>query len=175
MNEKSNKDEKMYKKAYKNVSMKLIIRSILIILIIINCVVIFRFSSEPSEKSNKTSGRIVDAIVENHPKIKNLSKQEKEKKKEELVVPIRKTAHFTVYLSLGACLYLYAKTFEGEDKKKIFISLMLAFLYACSDEIHQLFVSGRSGDFRDVCIDTCGACVGILVVYLVCKFVRKIK
>lgn len=148
---------------------KLILRTILIVLIIINCVVIFKFSSEKSEQSDKSSGRIVNTIVENHPKMKNLNKQEKEKKKEEIVFPVRKTAHFSVYTCLGILLYLFMKTFEISNRKKVLISIALAFLYACSDEIHQLFVGGRSGEFRDVCIDSCGAGFGVCLVWIICQ------
>jgi VanZ family protein len=143
---------------------KYVTRAILIVLIIINCVVIFKFSSEQSEKSNQTSGRVVETIVEKSPKTKNLTQKEKEKKKEEIVTPVRKTAHFTVYMCLGALLHLLCRTFEGKNWKKVLISIALAFTYACSDELHQIFVSGRSGEFRDVCIDSCGAMVGALIV-----------
>ncbi|UYJ41604.1 MAG: VanZ family protein [Lachnospiraceae bacterium] len=36
-------------------------------------------------------------------------------------------------------------------------SWMIAVLYACTDEYHQLFVPGRSGQLRDVMIDAVGA------------------
>lgn len=155
--------------------MKNILRGILIVCIIVNCVVIFNFSSEKSEKSNKTSSRVVERIIESNPKTKNLSKKEKEKKMEELVFPIRKMAHFTVYMVLGMLLYLYMKTYEWKDIKQILLSLILAFLYACSDEIHQRFVSGRSGEFRDVCIDSCGALFGILLVFMIYKVIYKVR
>ena len=163
------------KRVEKMVNIKKILRFILIIMIIINWIVIFTFSSEKSEKSNETSGRVINAIVESSPKTKNLSNKEKEKKKKELVVPVRKTAHFTVYAISGLLTYLCALTFEGKNRNRILISLLLAFLYACTDELHQLFVSGRSGEFKDVCIDTCGAAFGILFIYINYKIIKKIK
>ena len=150
-------------------------RYILIILIIINCVIIFNFSSEKAEQSNESSGRVVNVVVELVAKTRNLSNEKKELLKEQIVKPIRKTAHFNVYASLGALVCLYAFTFNGENKKKIWISLGLAFLYACSDEIHQHFVPGRSCEFGDVCIDLCGAMCGILIVYVVYLINRKVK
>ena len=119
--------------------MKKIIRYILMILIILNCILIFNFSSEKSEKSDITSGRVINTIIEINPKLKNLSEKEKDEIREHIVVPVRKTAHFTVYTSLGMLLYLCARTFDGPNKRKMLISLELAFLYACTDEIHQLF------------------------------------
>lgn len=158
-----------------NKNLKIFLRIILIFLIITNCVVIFKFSSEQSEQSDKSSGRIVDTIVENHPKMKKLSQKEKEIKKQEIVFPVRKMAHFSVYTCLGILLYLFMKTFEISNRKKVLISIVLAFLYACSDEIHQLFVGGRSGEFRDVLIDSCGAGFGIFVVWIICEIYKKIK
>ena len=57
--------------------------------------------------------------------------------------------------------------------KKIFIvSILLCILYSCTDEIHQLFVSGRSGSIIDVMID----CIGIILGTFVYKlFKKKIK
>lgn len=149
-----------------------VLRGILVILIIINCMVIFKFSAEQSEKSDQTSGIVIDTIIELNPKTRNLNQEEKEKAKENIVTPIRKTAHFTIYTSLGMLLFLCAKTFEGKDKKRALISFLLAFLYACTDELHQVFVPGRSGEFKDVCIDSSGALTGILIVYLVWYLVK---
>lgn len=157
------------------VDKKFITRAILIVLIIINCVVIFNFSADQSEESNEKSGKVVEAIVENSPKTKNLNKQEKEKKKEEMVTPVRKTAHFSVYTCLGALIYSLCRTFEGKNWKKVLLSIGLAFLYACSDEVHQVFVSGRSGEIRDVCIDSCGAAFGVFIVWICWKIGCLIK
>ena len=39
-----------------------------------------------------------------------------------------------------------------------------------TDEIHQLFVPGRSGEIRDVCIDSLGVITGIIIflIILIC-------
>ena len=158
----------------KDLKAKQIARFVLIVLIIINCIVIFEFSSEQSVKSSDRSGRIVEKIVEINPRTKNLKGSEREKVKESLITPIRKSAHFLVYTNLGMLLILCSKTFDIKNKKRILVSFMLAFLYACTDEIHQLFVSGRSCEFRDVCIDSCGALAGILIGSILYKIVFKI-
>ena len=152
-----------------------IVRIILVILIIINCLVIFKFSSEQSEKSDNRSGVVVEKIIELNPENKKLSSEELAKKKEKIVTPVRKTAHFTVYTCLGVLLYTFSKTFKGKEKGKVLASILLAFLYACSDEIHQYFVPGRSCEFRDVCIDTCGAVFGIIIVSLIYGGFRVIR
>lgn len=154
---------------------KQVIRAVLVILIIINCAVIFKFSAEESGKSSDRSGKVVQKIVEVNPRTRNLEKKEKDRIQENLIVPIRKTAHFSVYMCLGALIFILANTYKIKDFRKILISLISAFIYACSDEIHQLFVGGRSGEFRDVCIDTCGAMFGIILVLAICACIHLFK
>ena len=60
-------------------------------------------------------------------------------------------------------------------KYALTMSIFLSFLYACTDEIHQIFVPGRSAQFRDILIDTLGASFGIVITYLTIKFFAKIK
>ena len=67
--------------------------------------------------------------------------------------PVRKTAHMTEYL-----------VFYCTVKRRLLTTLAIVFLYACTDEFHQLFVPGRAGRFTDVLID----CFGVTVVTLVC-------
>ena len=40
---------------------------------------------------------------------------------------------------------------------------IMATLYAVLDEWHQTFVSGRSGQLRDICIDSAGALTGVFL------------
>jgi len=79
---------------------------------------------------------------------------------------VRKIAHFLEYLILYILLFnaVYDKL---NFKKAIVISLLGVFLYACSDEIHQLFVPGRASRLRDVIIDTSGGALGALIEYIV--------
>ena len=82
---------------------------------------------------------------------------------------VRKCAHMTEYAILAFLLY---KTFIHKQNPLI-KSFIFTALYACSDEFHQLFVSGRSGQFSDVLLDTFGASVGIGIYYLL--FRKKLK
>ena len=43
------------------------------------------------------------------------------------------------------------------------ITLVGAYLYACLDEIHQIFVPGRAGMITDTMIDLIGIVVAILI------------
>ena len=60
-------------------------------------------------------------------------------------------------------------------KYALAMSIFLSFLYACTDELHQIFVPGRSAQFRDVLIDTLGASFGAIITYLIIKLFAKIK
>ena len=55
-------------------------------------------------------------------------------------------------------------------KKTVIISFLGTFLYACSDEFHQLFIYGRSGEFRDVMIDSTGGIIGLLLIIFIVKY-----
>ena len=67
------------------------------------------------------------------------------------------------------------KTLSGHIKHPLTMSILFSFLYACTDEIHQIFVPGRSAQFRDILIDTLGASFGATITYLAIKLFAKIK
>jgi VanZ family protein len=80
---------------------------------------------------------------------------------------VRKAAHMAEYACLAG-LVLFGLSVNLEKKKYLYpLSLGAAALYASTDEIHQLFTPGRSGEVRDVIIDTCGALIGLLVIRFV--------
>ena len=67
------------------------------------------------------------------------------------------------------------KTPLDSIKYPLTMSILFSFLYACTDEIHQIFVPGRSAQFRDILIDTFGASFGAIITYLIIKLFTKIK
>ncbi|MEO1816217.1 MAG: VanZ family protein [Acetobacterium sp.] len=74
---------------------------------------------------------------------------------------IRKNAHFIAYFILGVLTLL--ALVQSAARKPANLALLICLLYAMSDEFHQLFVPGRSGQFRDVLIDGAGAVLGVLL------------
>lgn len=143
-----------------------------LVLIILWMVLIFSFSSDSAEVSTKKSDSVIIKTVEFFLD-KDLSEDEEEKWTTYFVVPVRKGAHFLVYLVLGVLLISFCKEFLPIDRKLVLLSVFLAFLYACSDEVHQLFVSGRSGQVSDVILDTIGAFVGIMGYKFIYNKVRR--
>ena len=51
----------------------------------------------------------------------------------------------------------------GGKAKSLSLAWGIGALYACTDEFHQRFVPGRSGELRDVGIDCCGVLTGVLL------------
>ena len=86
---------------------------------------------------------------------------------------VRKAAHMSEYALLTLTLiYGFYKNHYPIQKIMIY-SLIGTFLYACSDEMHQLFIGGRAGQFTDELIDTCGGCLTIIFYYVLTKLKYK--
>lgn len=86
---------------------------------------------------------------------------------------VRKTAHFTAYLILGILSSNALRTSGVRGWKRLCISLALCVVYAASDEVHQVFVSGRSGQPADVLIDSSGAVVGAALSLLAGRWFKR--
>ncbi len=84
---------------------------------------------------------------------------------EHAVWVLRKCAHFTEYMILFFLLLL-AFSVRWERKTARWWALLGTFLYAASDEFHQLFIPGRVGDVFDVMIDTSGGLFGLVLISL---------
>ncbi len=89
----------------------------------------------------------------------------------------RKYAHLAEFAVLGFWMMLTVDEYL-KDRKSPFvnagIALLFCFIYGISDEIHQLFVEGRSCQIKDVFIDGFGSLMGILLI-LLCIFVKRRK
>ena len=134
--------------------------------------VIFYMSNQPASVSSQHSGGVIE-FLNNLPFIGSIVTYMMEIDIAEFI--IRKAAHMFSYFLLAILLFM-----SNYDNKKNLLkvslqSLIFTFLYACSDEFHQLFITGRSGEFRDVLIDTSGGIIGILVLYFIIKFIKKSK
>lgn len=130
-------------------------KRIILILLILWMIFIFVMSSFNANESSNQSGIIVNFISS----IFNISDTKL------LSLIIRKGAHFTEYFILGILSINYVIKY----KKNIIYSYLMCILYAISDEIHQLFVPGRSCQILDVIIDCLGSIIGII---LIIRFVK---
>lgn len=78
---------------------------------------------------------------------------------------VRKAAHVFLYFVLGVLLVCLVRTYELSWFRVISCSTGAAFVYAITDELHQLLVGGRSGQASDVLLDTVAAFVGAWVMF----------
>ena len=130
-------------------------------LVIIWMIIIFLFSNQKAVNSSKLSDGLILKTVRIIEKINHKTYSDEEILTK-FVRPVRKVAHFTIYLILGILVYLYIK--EYGMKNTILISIFICCMYACTDEIHQMFIEGRSGEVLDVLIDTIGSFLGIIMI-----------
>jgi VanZ family protein len=128
---------------------------------------IFLFSSQPATKSSSISGDIVEKIVKPLLQLMHITYSET------FHTIVRKLAHFTFYGLLGISTFNLLRNYRVP--RTVILSLLVCFFYACMDEFHQTFVPGRSGEFRDVCIDLSGSLFGILIDLYVISVIRKLK
>ena len=74
---------------------------------------------------------------------------------------VRKLAHLTEFMALGAIIYYtFKQFFKTHIAKK---SILLAICIASLDEIIQIYTPGRTATIADVLLDTVGSIIGILI------------
>ena len=152
------------------------------IFVVIWMFVIFFFSSMTGTDSNAKSKKTIDkaltetAVVSNNLKITNVNPESKRKVNiiNKLNYPLRKCMHASIYCVL--CV-LFLNALRETKKLNIwyFIAIILCFIYACTDEYHQTFVNGRTGQFKDVLVDTSGAIFGSIIYFVFYKFKKVLK
>ena len=86
-----------------------------------------------------------------------------------------KLLHFGAYGLLSVLLYLnlyFQNKFLLLNKYSALYTILVASVYGLLDEIHQMFVPGRSAEFLDWLADFSGSLVAVLIIsYLI----KKIK
>ncbi len=125
---------------------------------------IFYFSAQNADTSSGQSGRVIRLILQTfYPAFDELPSEQTSSMIEALQTIVRKGAHFCLYgglgFWLGNALFSYRRRFFPTTAA----AWLAAVLYACTDEFHQSFVAGRSGEVRDILIDAGGALLGVLV------------
>lgn len=133
-------------------------------LVIISAGFIFYMSACDGNTSAEQSGRVVKVIEE------IINDPVKAKEAEGVV---RETAHSAEFFLLG--FLLMNALLQTAVRRKELITLVIGFLYACSDEIHQIWIPGRTSELIDLLIDTVGVTVAIAVFYVCEKCVKALK
>lgn len=86
---------------------------------------------------------------------------------------VRKAAHFTEYLVLGALVTRGFDRRYAAHPQALFAIAVALVAVPSIDETIQLFVSGRSGQVTDVLIDCAGAATGALISYAIAGIARR--
>ncbi|WP_404445697.1 VanZ family protein [Sutcliffiella horikoshii] len=120
---------------------------------------IFYLSAQPGEQSADLSGGITELVNEIVEQVAPAA----EFKMDEVSFFVRKNAHLFAYMLLAVLTLNAVRRSGGHGFKSMGAAFILSVLYAISDEVHQLFVPGRSGQVSDVLLDSTGALVGIVL------------
>ncbi len=152
-------------------------KCILWALVVIWMGVIFFMSSQTGKESGALSGKVITtiaSIVDSD--FEKMSDEEKSIVIEKWQHFTRKTAHFSEYAVLGVLCMLALLQYEKIRRQMCIVwSVLIAAMYASSDEIHQRFVDGRGGQVSDVILDSSGALVGCLILFGIYMWIRKRK
>jgi len=122
------------------------------------CAVIFAFSQDGNSgrHSDELLGWLLSLFGANTPHLRHLFNPY-----------FRKLAHVTVYFFLAALSYRgFGMGRSGFQFNAAARSLLFTVAYAATDEYHQSFVATRGPSVRDVGIDTCGALLALLLIWL---------
>ena len=130
--------------------------------------VIFMLSHQPASVSSGQSGVFVEQLHYIAPSIDQ----------QLLTFLVRKGAHIFAYFVLGILMFNALWRVDLSNfrfNRPAMLSIIVCALYATSDEFHQLFISGRSGEIRDIIIDSCAATVGVFIISIFCNNIAIAK
>ena len=146
-----------------------------IILVLLSMLTIFLFSHENSNNSTSTSKKVVKEVVSIVMKDDTETMEKLETTLDDNLIIVRKCAHILEFFILGFLLINMLKDYKKISYGIIALCIALCLLYACTDEIHQLFISGRTAKALDIGIDTFGATLGIFTYYLIYRKYKNKK
>lgn len=133
---------------------------------------IFFFSSQDAEQSkglsNGLAAKLLKLFEKTSPAIARFFKTDEN---------IRVLAHFFEYTCLGiSYMLLFHELFIGTSrsvKRCVLLSSLAGLAYACSDEIHQIFVPGRSFQLSDIGMDLSGCIIGSAAAAVLIELIKK--
>jgi VanZ family protein len=88
-----------------------------------------------------------------------------------------KSAHGAAYCGLGLVVLRAAAGAEwaGIRAGTSLAAVALTTAFGASDELHQMFVPGRSADVHDLAADATGAAAGVMAMWLAAAVIRRRK
>lgn len=154
-----------------------LLRNLAGVLAIVWMCIIFAFSAQTKEESGAVSESFTYHMVSSTRTFFHLDLSDARVKEiaDTIEGLVRKAAHMAEYGILSVLLYIWIGQWEMRFLRRGGTAVGATAVYAATDEIHQLFVAGRSGRFSDVCIDSAGALAGVIVFVLLVRLVRHVR
>ncbi len=137
-------------------------RMVLLILILLNLATIFFFSHQNSVTSARVSNRVSGRIVVHTRNYAAKNQSEKNIFRANFQSALRRAAHVILFFTLGALVQAFVATFFVPWYCSV-VTALFGFLCALGDELHQMFVPGRTAQCSDVMYDMLGVVLGILL------------
>lgn len=157
--------------------MKLKIFRIISLLFLLSIMLlIYNLSAETAAESSKTSGGFSKLILSLfYPDFKTFSSEHQNEIISSFSFLIRKMAHFTLYGLLGFWVQMSIITYRNIPFiTRNLMACAVCLVYSVFDELHQTFVSGRSGELRDVLIDLSGAVICVVLSAFVIRYNKRL-
>lgn len=138
-------------------------------------VFIFVLSNENAGASSNTSGQIIKKIAQVVDRdFVKLPLAQQNSIIENWQSFVRTSAHFMEYIVLGFLAANTVRAFNVKQKFIYWLPVLFCCLYAASDEIHQIFIPGRSCQLGDIVVDTLGGVVGTICFIVLMWIIKKI-
>lgn len=130
---------------------------------------IFSFSGQSGDVSSQLSFQVSRKIVEAGDYIfdANLEEWQIDEWAGKIHFITRKLAHMTEYFALAVAVSFPLYVYGMHGILLMLTAGIICVGFACGDEYHQSFVSGRSPSMKDVAIDSIGIFFGIIVVRII--------
>lgn len=135
---------------------------------------IFSFSSQNADISGQISGSTTSKIIAViYPGFDSLSSDEQAEIIHTAELIVRKIAHLAEFFILSALIIIALLFNDFLPINRAILAVLISLLYAATDEIHQLFSSGRACRLSDVLIDTLGAAIFASIYILISKLINR--
>jgi VanZ family protein len=130
---------------------------------------IFSFSAQPAEVSSQVSYKVSYKMVEAADYVfdADLDEWQMSEWATKINFITRKLAHMTEYFALAIAVSFPLYVYGLHGILLMLTAGMICVAFACGDEYHQSFVSGRSPSMKDVGIDSIGVFFGIILVRII--------
>ena len=140
-------------------------------------ILIFILSAQDADDSSETSGSILAAILNIiYPGFKLMNPIDRFIILELYQGIIRKLAHFTIFGILGGLAVNAYRSLKIQKNSHVAVlAFVTCVIYATLDEIHQIFVPGRSCEAMDIIIDSSGSLLFIALSILIIVSIERKK